>query len=197
MRTVKRTFKSLPKKLITRPMTRRPSRFVPSGVGIKHIASKASKAANHFTIATTTKTVSFVLWRSSRCNRTSWNANFGESTQRTATPVSQELPDRSPVIDAYLAEHQKLQGQSQQGIDYESAMRHGQLTLASLANLLSKHLGLSGNGLTEFEASEQIALETLYRERFSHRLKWTWQIGALKAIHGRTVSSTLYAHLST
>ena len=43
-------------------------------------------------------------------------------------------------------------------------MRHGQLTLASLANLLSKHLGLSGNGLSEFEASEQIALETFYRE---------------------------------
>lgn len=82
----------------------------------------------------------------------------------TATPVSQELPDRSPVIDAYLAEHQKLKSRSQQGIDYKSAMRHGQLTLPSLANLLSKHLGLSGNGLSAFQASEQIALETFYRK---------------------------------
>jgi hypothetical protein len=43
-------------------------------------------------------------------------------------------------------------------------MRYGQLTLASLANLLSKHLGLSGNGLSAFQASEQIALETFYRK---------------------------------
>jgi len=74
------------------------------------------------------------------------------------------LPDRSPVIDVYLAEHQKLQGRSQQGIDYKSAMQHGQLTLASLANLLSKYLGLPGSGLSAFQASEQISLETFLRK---------------------------------
>ena len=75
-----------------------------------------------------------------------------------------ELPDRSPVIDVYLAEHKKLQRQSQQGIDYKSAMRPGQLSLASFANLLSKLLGRSGSGLSAFDANEQISLDTFIRK---------------------------------
>jgi hypothetical protein len=79
----------------------------------------------------------------------------------TAAPTAQP-PDRSLVIEAYLAEHKKLQATAEQGIDYKTAMRHGQLTLASLANLLSKTLGRPG-GLSAFTASEQAALETFYR----------------------------------
>ena len=79
-------------------------------------------------------------------------------------PVKQELPDRSPVIKVYLAEHDRLQRQSQQGIDYKSAMQPGQLSLASFANLLSKLLGRSGNGLSAFDANEQISLDTFIRK---------------------------------
>ena len=88
-----------------------------------------------------------------------------ERGSHTATPpVKQELPDRSPVIDVYLAEHKKLQRQSQQGIDYKSAMRPGQLSLASFANLLSKLLGRPGSGLSAFDANEQISLDTFIRK---------------------------------
>jgi hypothetical protein len=83
----------------------------------------------------------------------------GDTAHTAATP---EPPAHSPVIEAYLAEHKKSQAFAQQGIDYQSAMRHGQLTLASLANLLSKYLGRSG-GLSSFTANEQVVLETFYR----------------------------------
>jgi transposase InsO family protein len=78
------------------------------------------------------------------------------------TAPTPEPPDRSPVLEAYLAEHKKLQAAAGQGIDYKTAMRHGQLTLASFANLLSKYLGRPG-GLSSFTANEQVALETFHR----------------------------------
>lgn len=40
-------------------------------------------------------------------------------------------------------------------------MRAGQLSLGSLANLLCKHLGRAGGGLSAFESHEQAALESL------------------------------------
>jgi hypothetical protein len=68
------------------------------------------------------------------------------------------------VIDAYLAEQQKRSAQSRQGIDYKSALRPGELTLAGFANLLCKQLGRSGNGLSAFPASEQLALVSLHQK---------------------------------
>ena len=93
---------------------------------------------------------------------TRYHRQRGSHGEHVNPPAKAELPDRSPVIDAYLAEHKKLQVAAQQGIDYRSAMKHGQLTLASFANLLSKHLNRPG-GLSSFTANEQVALETFYR----------------------------------
>jgi transposase InsO family protein len=93
---------------------------------------------------------------------TRYDRQRGAHGDTASTAPDREPPDRSPVIEAYLAEHKKSQAAAQRGIDYKSAMRHGQLTLASFANLLSKYLGRPG-GLSSFTANEQVALETFYR----------------------------------
>lgn len=74
-------------------------------------------------------------------------------------PKKPEPPDRSPVIETYLNEHKKRQKEAQQGIDYRSAMRRGQLTLWTFGSLVSKTLGKSG-GLSSFNVHEQLTLET-------------------------------------
>ena len=79
-------------------------------------------------------------------------------------PLQQVFPPRSPVIDAYLAEQQKRLAQSQQGIDYQSALRPGELTLPGLANLLCKYLGRPGGGLSAFQTREQMALGSLHQK---------------------------------
>jgi hypothetical protein len=81
----------------------------------------------------------------------------------TTLPKKPEPPDRSPVIETYLNEHKKRQNEAQQGIDYRSAMRRGQLTLWTFGSLVSKYLGQSG-GLSSFNVHEQLALETFFQK---------------------------------
>ena len=94
---------------------------------------------------------------------TRWNRERGGHGPGTTIPNKPEPPDRSPVIETYLNEHKKRQSEAQQGIDYRSAMRRGQLTLWSFGSLVSKYLGQSG-GLSSFNVHEQLALETFFQE---------------------------------
>lgn len=92
-----------------------------------------------------------------------WNRQRGELGPGTAQPNNPERPDRSPVIETYLKEHRERLAQVQQGIDYRSAMRRGQLTLSSLGSLIAKQLGQSG-GLSSLTIHEQLTLETLLQK---------------------------------
>jgi len=86
----------------------------------------------------------------------------GRQSQSTNPNLSPpEQPDRSPVLDVYLDQQHKQTAESQQGIDYRTGMRPGRLSLGSLANVLCKHLGRAGGGLSAFEPHEQSVLESL------------------------------------
>lgn len=94
---------------------------------------------------------------------TRWNRERGENRLDYPSPRKPELPDRSPVIEAYLNDHKRRQNEAQQGIDYRSAMRRGQLTLWSFGSLVGKALGQIG-GLSSFSLPEQLALETFFQK---------------------------------
>ena len=94
---------------------------------------------------------------------TRWNRERGGNRLDYPSPKKPELPDRSAVIEAYLYDHKRRQNEAQQGIDYRSAMRRGQLTLWSFGSLVGKALGQIG-GLSSFSLPEQLALETFFQK---------------------------------
>lgn len=94
---------------------------------------------------------------------TRWNREHVGSAFGTSIAKKPEPPDSSPVIEAYLNEHKHRQKEAQQGIDYRSAMRRGQLTLWSLGSLVGKALGQRG-GLSSLSVHEQVALETFFQK---------------------------------
>jgi transposase InsO family protein len=94
---------------------------------------------------------------------TRWNRERGGNGPGMPMPKKTEPPNRSPVIETYLNEHKQRQKEAQQGIDYRSAMRRGQLTLWTFGSLVSKTLGKSG-GLSSFNVHEQLTLETFFQK---------------------------------
>ena len=94
---------------------------------------------------------------------TRWNRERGGNVSGTLNPKKPESPDRSSVIEAYLNDHKHRQREAQQGIDYHSAMRRGQLTLWSFGSLVCKVLGQHG-GLSSFSVHEQMTLETFFQK---------------------------------
>ncbi len=79
-----------------------------------------------------------------------------------SSPAKPQGPIQSSYIDALLKDHQRAQSEArQQGIDYRSAMAHGQLTLASLGQLVARLLGRSG-GLSSLTGDELQALDNFF-----------------------------------
>jgi hypothetical protein len=93
------------------------------------------------------------------------------------------------VIKSYLAEHAKMQSAAEQGIDYRTALKHGQLSLSAIANLLGKQLGRAG-GLSGFKETEQMALDTLIRKYPQVRSSHVQE--ALKAANGEGLLTVLW-----
>lgn len=113
----------------------------------------------------------------------------GRGAPPPSPPAKQDQPLRSSVLDAYLSQQAKSNAEAQQGIEYHSAMRPGQLSLGSLANALCKLLGRAGGGLSAFAGHEQSALESFMQRYPQVRLVHVQE--AAKLAPGESFTSLL------
>lgn len=113
----------------------------------------------------------------------------GRGAHPLPMPSTPGLSTRSPVLEVYFAQQVKAAAGAEQGIEYHTAMRPGQLSLGSLANALCKHLGRAGGGLSAFEAHEQSALESLTQRYPQVRLMHVQEAAKLAA--GESFTSLL------
>jgi hypothetical protein len=78
-------------------------------------------------------------------------------------PPKKEPREHSAYLDALVAEHERSQQSArEQGIDFHSAMKHGQMTSQTLCQSVAKLLGRKG-GLSGLHAEEIEALQNLHR----------------------------------
>jgi len=110
-------------------------------------------------------------------------------------PAESQAPkpmNSSPYIEALLKEHQRAHEQARQGIDYTTAMQHGQLSMAQFCSQSSHLLGRSG--LSSLSAQELSALQSFYAKYPQVR---SWQVQrAFELAAGDGLNSTLW-HLQS
>lgn len=91
-----------------------------------------------------------------------YQRELGAHGPQPEPPKKQPL-ERSVYLDALIAEHERSQRSArEQGIDFHSAMKHGQMTSQTLCQCVAKLLGRKG-GLSSLHADEIEALQNLHR----------------------------------